>query len=116
MEAFKYNNQYDYSLHPDIAIGEMKFKCKYCKALKFKKEAKGICCCNGKIILMPLKDPPKPLMDLVTKNTEISTHFLRNIRKYNAAFQMTSFGASKILNNEEYLPTFKIQGINILKN
>lgn len=111
MEAFQYNKLYDYSTHPDIAISEMKYKCKYCNAIKFKKEAPGMCCSNGKVILTPLIDPPKPLSDYVSGDSDIARHFLLNIRKYNASFQMTSFGASKIFNNDQYLQTFKIAGI-----
>lgn len=40
---------------------------------------------------------------------DLSKNFLMNIRKYNSAFQMTSFGASKVV-NDGYMPTFKIQG------
>lgn len=110
-EAYKYNNQYDYSLHPDVIISKMKFKCKHCQALKFKDESKGLCCKNGQVILPKLLDPPKQLIEYVSGDSDTSLHFLRNIRKYNSNFQMTSFGASKMLNKDQYLPTFEIQGI-----
>lgn len=111
MEAFQYNKLYDYSLHPEIQIGEMIYECKKCQALKFKNESKNMCCSDGKVNLTPLIEPPKPLCEYVSGNTQQSKHFLRNIRKYNATFQMTSFGASKILNADQYLQTFKIQGM-----
>ncbi|XP_067646742.1 uncharacterized protein [Eurosta solidaginis] len=39
----------------------------------------------------------------------MSKHFLSHIQEYNAAFQMTSFGATKIV-RDNFMPTFKIQG------
>ncbi|GFQ82929.1 hypothetical protein TNCT_281631 [Trichonephila clavata] len=38
-----------------------------------------------------------------------SQHFLNNIRRYNSAFQMTSFGVKEV-HEGNYMPTFKIQG------
>lgn len=112
MEAFNYNPQYDYSEHQYIKISELNKICKYCNALKFDAEAPGLCCANGKVILQPLVDPPNPLKEYTSGETSISKHFMKNDRKYNSTFVMTSFGASKICNNEQYLPTFKIQGKN----
>ena len=70
----------------------------------------GICCLNGKVSLPESENPPEPLHNLMSGlNGDESKHFLKNIRKYNSAFQMTSFGA-----NEQhlggYMPTFKVQG------
>ena len=45
--------------------------------------------------------------------TSQSKLFLRKIRKFNSCFQMTSFGATKIVHNEDghnFESTFKIQG------
>jgi hypothetical protein len=39
-----------------------------------------------------------------------SQHFLNHIRKYNTAFQMTSFGCKKREIEGNYIPTFKVQG------
>lgn len=111
-EAFNYNASYDYSIHPNIVVGSMDKICKHCKALKFDLEAPGICCNNGKTVLPILKDPPKILNDYVSGNTPESNHVLVNMNKYNKGFQMTSFGVKKICNHDEFLPTFKIQGLN----
>lgn len=97
-------------MHPNISIGEMDVICPYCNALKFSKEAPGMCCSNGKVKLNPIVAPPEPLSSLMSNNTTESKHFLNNIRKYNSSFQMTSFGATKIENDRRYLPTFRIQG------
>lgn len=84
--------------------------CLHCHALKFKNESPGMCCLNGKVSLPSPNEPPEPLRSYVSGNTALSKHFLTNIRKFNSAFQMTSFGASKVINVDGYSPTFKIQG------
>lgn len=91
-----------------------------------------MCCSNGKVALPHFESPPDPLLSLVQgiakyKNmfhlhilklfhfislagdSPQSKHFLSNIRKYNACFQMTSFGATKIV-QDGYTPSYKIQG------
>ena len=83
--------------------------CKFCKAKRFKNESKGICCKQGKVQIETLKEPPYPLNDLLFNRSPDSKLFFNNIRNYNSAFQMTSFGASKII-TENFMPTFKIQG------
>lgn len=78
-------------------IGTMNTVCTYCKAMKFKNEAPGICCVNGKVNLPTLNSPPQPLNSLVSGTAAHSKHFLTNIQKYNSLFQMTSFGATNII-------------------
>ncbi|XP_054734508.1 uncharacterized protein LOC129241988 [Anastrepha obliqua] len=107
--AFAYNNLYDYSLHNSVVIGTMTDVCKHCKALKFQNETDGLCCSGGKVKLPELKLPPEPLRSFVSGTTPLSRHFLDKIQTYNSCFQMTSFGASKII-TDNFMPTFKIQG------
>ena len=107
--AFRYDANYDYSLHPSVVIGKMDKLCVYCSALKFKNETPGMCCAGGKVKLPELHSPPEPLSTLVSGGTSQSKHFLANIRKYNSCFQMTSFGATNIV-RESYMPTFNVQG------
>ncbi|XP_050064304.1 uncharacterized protein LOC126555410 [Aphis gossypii] len=83
--------------------------CSHCKALKYKNEANGLCCANGKVKLIPLDPPPEPLYSLVSGIGTDSIHFLTNIQQYNNCFQMTSFGATNVV-RENFMPTFKIQG------
>ncbi|UYV78243.1 hypothetical protein LAZ67_16000653 [Cordylochernes scorpioides] len=64
---------------------------------------------SGKVKLPELHLPPEPLSTLISGATSQSKHFLRNIRKYNSCFQMTSFGATEII-RDNYIPTFKVQG------
>ncbi len=80
-----------------------------CGTKKWPGETPGMCCTSGKVKLPPLSDPPPPLMDLMSVDTPESKHFLTQIRKYNSAFQMTSFGAKRF-EETGFMPTFKIQG------
>ena len=52
---------------------------------------------------------PEPLHSLVSSNGPDSKYFLTDIQEYNNCFPMTSFGATKII-QENFMPTFKIQG------
>lgn len=107
--AFRYNHEIDYSSHSSVIIGAMNAVCTHCQAFKFKNETPGMCCADGKVRLPELNCPPEPLLSLVSCATAESRHFLTNIRKYNACFQMTSFGATKII-RDSFMPTFKVQG------
>lgn len=107
--AFNYNVEIDYSSQQIVTIGTMNVVCQYCKAFKFKNEASGLCCASGQVKLTPLEPPPEPLHSLVSGNGPDSKHFLTHIQQYNNCFQMTSFGATKVI-QENFMPTFKIQG------
>lgn len=101
---------HQFSQHPSVLIGQMDRLCLHCHALKFPNESSGICCANGKVSLPPLNEPPEPLRSYVSGTTASSKYFLANIRKFNSAFQMTSFGATKVVHDNGFSPTFKIQG------
>ena len=83
--------------------------CKLCKALKFKDERQTLCCCNGKINIEKLEDPPIVIRDLLTSNDTEGKHFRCHTRAYNSAFSMTSFGA-EIIRQPGFNPTFTIRG------
>uniref|UniRef100_A0A8D8QFU6 Helitron helicase-like domain-containing protein n=1 Tax=Cacopsylla melanoneura TaxID=428564 RepID=A0A8D8QFU6_9HEMI len=87
----------------------MNVVCPHCKALKYENESPGLCCASGKVKLAPLVRPPEPLYSLVSGTGSDSKHFLTHIQNYNNCFQMTSFGATKVV-QENFMPTFKIQG------
>ena len=106
-QAMNYDPVVHYSTHKDINIGTMSAVCKFCGALKWPKEPPGLCCNNGKIKLPLSQPPPLPLCDLLDMPT---SPFLSNIRRYNSAFQMTSFGCSKEVREPGFMPTFKVQG------
>ncbi|VDN05605.1 unnamed protein product, partial [Onchocerca ochengi] len=106
--AFRYNPADNYNLNPHFLIGTMNEVCPYCKALKFKGEAKGMCCAAGKIKLPQLEEPSEPLKTLLAGYSAESKRFLSKIRKYNSCFQMTSFGAEIVTTH--FMPTFKVKG------
>ncbi|CAG9773218.1 unnamed protein product [Ceutorhynchus assimilis] len=109
LTPINYNVEINYSSQQIVAIGPMNVVCQYCKAFKFKNEAPGLCCASGQVKLTPLVSPPEPLHSLVSGNGPNSKHFLTHIQQYNNCFQMTSFGATKVI-QENFMPTFKIQG------
>ena len=108
--GFNYQPNCDYSAHPMALIGKLDKICPHCCARKFRSEAPGLCCAGGKVCLPPLVPPSEPLASLVAGVTAESKHFLVNIRKYNSCFQMTSFGATRIIQGDGYVPSFKVQG------
>ncbi|UYV62971.1 hypothetical protein LAZ67_2002684, partial [Cordylochernes scorpioides] len=110
LEGFNYDSCKNYEQHPSITIGQMSILCNYCKAKKFKDEPPGFCCKNGKVYLSPPQLPPDELFSLMSGNSSESNHFLRNIRKYNSCFQMTSFGATSFSEESVFPTTFRVQG------
>lgn len=68
-----------------------------------------MCCSGGKVKLPALPEPPSPLKELLDGSHPKSKSFLGRIRRYNAAFQMTSFGA-KEEREAGFMPTFKVTG------
>ncbi|UYV66707.1 hypothetical protein LAZ67_4002638 [Cordylochernes scorpioides] len=82
----------------------------FCGALRWKDESSGMCCSNGKVRLPLIDLPPEPLRSLLSGENSDSVHFLRNIRKYNSCFQMTSFGAENQTHSVTFPTTFSIQG------
>jgi hypothetical protein len=105
--AFRYDPTKDYAADQSVDIGSMTFVCFHCKAMKFRNETQNLCCANGKIKLPKLNPPPEPLRTLMSGADAESKHFLSNIQKYNSCFQITSFGATNIV-NENFMPTFKV--------
>ncbi|HIG60317.1 MAG TPA: hypothetical protein EYQ22_05460 [Gammaproteobacteria bacterium] len=90
-----------------IDIGRMDKVFTHCDALRFQNEPESICCCNGKVKLDPIPDLPPQLRELFLGPR--NSHFLQNIRIYNSAFQMTSFGC-KEARLPGWNPSFRIQG------
>ncbi|GBN57545.1 hypothetical protein AVEN_255325-1 [Araneus ventricosus] len=44
LEAFKYDPQDDYQVHPNVYFGKMDIVCVHCSAKNFKGESPGMCC------------------------------------------------------------------------
>ena len=93
--AFNYDQSMDYSGHADVQIGAMSKECQYCHALKWVGEAPRMCCSNGKVNLPLITNIPEPLKSLLLLENHDSKQFVNSIRKYNSAFQMTSFGCTE---------------------
>ncbi|UYV67627.1 hypothetical protein LAZ67_5001401 [Cordylochernes scorpioides] len=91
-------------------IHSLRVKPLFCGALRWKDESSGMCCSNGKVRLPLIDLPPEPLRSLLSGENSDSVHFLRNIRKYNSCFQMTSFGAENQTHSVTFPTTFSIQG------
>jgi len=69
-----------------------------------------MCCSNGTVVLPPLPAAPEPLASVLAETHDDWKDFLTNVMRYNACFQMTSFGAKRECNDEGWMPTFKVQG------
>ncbi|CAN1173376.1 hypothetical protein LINPERHAP2_LOCUS30637 [Linum perenne] len=93
-------------LHTDILdLGLPHLECKYCGGFFWEQEAlyRGgrkthpiytLCCREGKVELPLLEETPSLLDSLLSPNgDELSRHYRKHIRSYNAAFSWTSFGA-----------------------
>ena len=79
-------------------IGHMDKVCEY-GAVKVTGELPSMCCSNKQVLPDNIPAPPTYLHQLIEGKTDDSKHFLENIRNYNCAFQMTSFGSK-----EQHLP------------
>ncbi|KAL4134679.1 hypothetical protein QTP88_000194 [Uroleucon formosanum] len=106
--AFQYDPTANYSDDENFDIGRMTTICRYCNALKFKRETVGLCCASGKVKLDPLLTPPQPLKTLFDGSDPDSSHFLQHILEYNNCFRMTSFGAN-IIREGGFMPTCKVK-------
>ena len=105
--AFTYDRAASFN---DADIGRMTATCPKCHARKWSSETPCMCCNLGKVSLPPSLPPPPPLHHLLTSTDSDALLFQDKIRKYNACFQMTSFGANRRIIEPGFMPTFKIQG------
>ncbi|GFS62270.1 ATP-dependent DNA helicase [Trichonephila clavipes] len=106
--AFEYDETLDYESHKLIKIEAMNKECRFCGARKWKEESAGMCCLG--VTLPSIGKPVEHLKELYSYETDQSRRFLKNIRKYNTCFHMTSFGADNIVSMHGFCPTFTIQG------
>ncbi|GBP47306.1 hypothetical protein EVAR_38071_1 [Eumeta japonica] len=72
--------------HPLVQIDAINIVCGHCGALKFKGEARVLCCLKGKVKLPVLTPPPEPFHSLLRGETPESRHFLANTQQYNGVF------------------------------
>ena len=104
-EALKYDPQHFVCR---TGIGEMDKVC-LCGAHKFGGETSSMCCSAQQVSLDFFPPLPDYLAQLYYSDTPDSRHFLANIRKYNCAFQMTSFGCDEV-HLPGWNPSFRVQG------
>ncbi|XP_063912265.1 uncharacterized protein LOC135129114 [Zophobas morio] len=109
LSGMMYDLELAYETDKTVALGDMNHKCIHCLAYKWKEEAPGMCCAGGKVQLPTFKPLPEPLHSLIMGLHPEQVHFMDGIRKYNSCFQMMSFGAKKIM-EDDFMPTFKVQG------
>lgn len=77
--------------------------------MKWKDEAPGLCCNNGKVYLPLPKPPSESFYSLLKGENPHSEHFHSNKRQYNNCFEITLLGAKKVKRGS-FMPTFKAQG------
>lgn len=83
--------------------------CSHCRARKWKVKPKGMWCVSGKVHLLPVQKPPDLLYALLNGDHSKIKGFIRNnLRTCNSAFQMTSFGANRIIESP-FVLTFNTQ-------
>ena len=92
--ALNYNAD---SFYDTTNVGTLSVECSNCGAFKFPMETESLCCSKGNVQLDAFPQPPVFLQHLYEGVDSNGKHFLTNIRKYNCAFQMTSFGCSEII-------------------
>ena len=90
-------------------VGRLSINCSHCGALKYAKETESLCCSKGNVKLDAFPQPQPFLQHLYEGVDSDGKHFLTNIRKYNCAFQMTSFSCNEIT-MAGFNPSFRIQG------
>ena len=97
---------FDEDIFKEFKLGDMDQICQKCRAKLFKSELKdsdrkavgySFCCGKGKIKLPPLGPLPPEITNLVRGNDPDSEFFLKNIRKFNAAFAFSSFSCDEII-------------------
>ena len=107
--SFRCLNYQPHNFFSTTDVGTLSIECSHCDALKFPGETESLCCSKGNVQLEPFPQPQPFLLHLYEGTGSDGKHFLNNIRKYNCAFQMTSFGCNEIA-FPGFNPSFKIQG------
>ena len=107
--SFRGLNYQPHNFFSTTDVGTLSIECSHCDALKFPGETESLCCSKGNVQLEPFPQPQPFLLHLYEGTDSDGKHFLNNIRKYNCAFQMTSFGCNEIA-FPGFNPSFKIQG------
>lgn len=90
----------------------MDVPCKWCLGLCYPNE-KCCCCADGKFYMVPIRDPPKYLLWLLTSDARKAREFRESIVRYNTGF---SFACRKFIQRAQPEgrgePVVKFQGSN----
>ena len=93
-KAFVYDDQNMRQAVNFMKLGRRTKVCSFCNALLWTEETESLCCCNGKVRVPLLGEPPQELKKYFDHpDRPNSKHFFKNIRTFNNLFQMTSFRA-----------------------
>ncbi|XP_058775634.1 uncharacterized protein LOC131649912 [Vicia villosa] len=121
---FTIHDNYTRSSEAYYDIGDPLIECRYCKSMMWYQERMNkishsanpkfmLCCCNGKVEIPLLKQPPEVLAKLMfDQDNVVSRKYQQHIRVYNMMFAFTSPGAKldNRFNNGGGPPTLRIQG------
>ena len=99
----KYDSTIDYRNDPAISIRSPIIVCRYCSGLKLTDES------NCMIKLDDIFAPPEPLKPPSDGNHPKHIEFIRNCRRYNNVFQITSSKSKRVFKHG-FMSTFKVQG------
>ncbi|XP_065883273.1 uncharacterized protein [Dysidea avara] len=107
--SFRGLNYQPHNFFNTTDVGTLSVECTHCGALKFPQETESLCCLKGNVQLEAFPQPQSFLRHLYEGTNTAGKHFLASIRKYNSAFQMTSFGCNEIT-MAGFNPSFRVQG------
>ena len=107
--SFRGLNYQPHNFFNTTDVGTLSVECTHCGALKFPQETESLCCLKGNAQLEAFPQPQSFLRHLYEGTNTAGKHFLASIRKYNSAFQMTSFGCNEIT-MAGFNPSFRVQG------
>ena len=77
-------------------VSGLSVECTHCGALKFEGETEFFCYMKSNVQLKSFPQPQPLLQHLHEGVDSDGKHFLADIRRYNNAFQMTSFGCNEV--------------------
>ena len=110
--AFCYNTQYDYVSRHYQSIGDMSVKCRHCLEQRNSLQKLWVCVAIAvRLFCCHCLRPQNLCCHFWQESTKVRQIFLRNLMRYNACFQITSFGASgECCKNKDWMSTFRVQG------
>ena len=106
--SFRGLNYQPHNFFNTTDVGTLSVECTHCGTLKFPQETESLCCLKGNVQLEAFPQPQSFLRHLYEGTNTAGKHFLASIRKYNSAFQMTSFGCNEIT-MAGFNPSFRVQ-------